>query len=75
MEFNVEIQSNRNLRIFLDGDYYDVPLFLIEDERDPIKKALELNFERDIYNGLDELQKFEYDKVNNEIKERGRNNE
>lgn len=67
-EFNVEVK-NGSLRIFLDGNNYHCILSDLYLSENPIKKALEFNFEQDVYNDLDELQQFEYDKVNNEIKE------
>ena len=68
MLFDTEITEN-SLRVYLDGDWMNYPIDKLDYTRDPIGKVLKLNnIEFNVYEELDESQKWLYDLTNDQVK-------
>lgn len=68
MLFDTEITES-SLKVYLDGDWMKCPLNLLDYTRDPIGKVLKLNnIEFNVYEELDDSQKWLYDLTNDQVK-------
>ena len=69
MLFDTEITEN-SLRVYLDGDWMSYSIDKLDYTRDPIGRVLKAyNIEFNVYEELDDSQKWLYDLTNNQVKQ------